>query len=132
MRSAQPAEIPTLHPTRKPLADRGPGHVDELTDHEMIGSDLGTDRDQFAFIHPELGEFAFRLNLCNGEIAARGLCQALRFAGARAELQRDIAVFVLGTVGDNLAVGEAEHRDWHMLASVGKDAGHPDLLCDYP
>src|SRR5215510_6820479 len=107
MRSAQPTEVPTLHPTRKALADGGSGHVDELTDDEMVRSDLGANRDQFALIHPELGELAFRLDLCNGEMAARGPYQALRFAGAGAELQRDIAVFVLGTVGHNLAVGEA-------------------------
>ena len=73
----------------------------------MVGSDLGTHRYQLALVHPELGELAFGLDLCNGEMAARGLCQALRLAGAGAELQRDIAVLVFRAVADNLAVGKA-------------------------
>src|SRR5262249_49027293 len=42
VRGAQPAEVPALHATREALADRGPGHVDELPDDEVIGGDLGT------------------------------------------------------------------------------------------
>src|SRR5260370_5428125 len=49
----QPGEVPALHATRKALADRGPGHVDTLPDDEVIGGDLGTDRDQNAPRHPE-------------------------------------------------------------------------------
>src|SRR6266487_1873459 len=46
VRGAQPAEIPALHATRKALADRGPGHIDELAHDEVVGGDLGTYRDQ--------------------------------------------------------------------------------------
>src|SRR3979409_2469565 len=56
MRGAQPAEIPALHAARKALADRSPGHVDKLADDEVVGRDLGADRDQFALRHPKLGE----------------------------------------------------------------------------
>src|SRR6266511_334606 len=90
------------------------------------------DQDQFAFVHPELGELAFGFDLGNGEMAAGGFGQVLRLAGAGAKLQRYIAVLFLGAVSDNLTIGEPQHRDRHMLAGLGKDAGHSDFLCDYP
>src|SRR6516162_372766 len=132
VRGAQPAEIPALHATGKAFADRGPGHVDKLPDDEVIGGDLGTDRDQIALLHPELGELALGLDLGDGEMAAVRLGQVLWSARAGAELQRHVAVLVLGAVGDDLAIGEAQHSDRHVLAAVRKDAGHPDLLCDHP
>src|SRR6516225_1491711 len=132
VRGAQPGEVPALHPTREALADRGPGHVHELPDDEVIGGDLGTDRDELALLHPELGELALGLDLGDGEMAAFRLGQILRSARAGAELQRHVAVLVLGAVGDDLAIGEAQHRNRHVLASVRKDARHPDLLCDHP
>ena len=46
VRGAQAREIPALHAAGKALADRGAGHVDELADDEMVGRDLGADRDQ--------------------------------------------------------------------------------------
>jgi len=107
VRGAQPAEVPALHATRKALADRGPGHVDKLPDDEVIGGDLGTDRDHIALLHPELGELALGLDLGDGEMAAFRLGQILRSARAGAELQRHVAVLVLGAVGDDLAIGEA-------------------------
>src|SRR5215468_196925 len=131
VRGAQPAEVPALHPTREALADRGPGHVDKLPDDEVIGGDLGTDRDQIALLHPELGELALGLDLGDGEMTAVRLGQVLWSARAGAELQRHVAILVLGAVGDDLAIGEAQHRDRHVLATVRKDAGHPDLLCDH-
>src|SRR5229473_1313659 len=132
VRGAQAGEVPALHATRKALADRGPGHVDKLPDDEVIGGDLGTDRNQIALLHPELGELALGLDLGDGEMAAFRLGHILRSARAGAELQRHVAVLVLGAVGDDLAIGEAQHRDRHVLATVRKDAGHPDLLCDHP
>ncbi len=129
---AQAAEVPALHAAGKTLADRGPGHVDELPDHEMVSRDLGADRDQVAFVHAELGKLALGLDLGHREMAAIGLGQVLRLAGAGAELQRHVAVLVLRAVGDDLAIGKPQHRHRHMLASVCKDAGHTDLLCDHP
>src|SRR5262249_30693295 len=84
-----------------------------------------------ALLHPELGELALGLDLGDGEMAAVRLGQVLGPARAGAELQRHVAVLVLGAVGDDLAIGEAQHRDRHVLATVRKDAGHPDLLCDH-
>src|SRR5215470_7238691 len=82
VRGAQPGEVPALHATREALADRGPGHVDKLPDDEVIGGDLGTDRDELAFLHPELGELALGLDLGDGEMAALRLGQILGPAGA--------------------------------------------------
>src|SRR5262249_56132077 len=84
VRGAQPAEIPALHATSKALADRGPGHVDKLPDDEVIGGDLGTNRDQIALLHPELGELALGLALGHGQMAAVALGQGLWSARARA------------------------------------------------
>ena len=66
------------------------------------------------------------------ELAAIGLGQVFRLPSAGAKLQRDVAVLVHGAVGHDLALGKAQHRHRHVLASVGKDAGHADLLCDHP
>src|SRR5438132_6385387 len=92
VRGAQPGEVPALHATRKALADRGPGHVDKLPDDEVIGGDLGTDRDQIALLHPKLGELALGLDLGDGEMAAFRLGQILRSARAGAELDRHVPV----------------------------------------
>src|SRR5437667_143001 len=57
--------------------------------------------------HRALDQDEAGLDVGNGEMAARGLCQALWLAGAGAELQRDIAVLIFRAVADNLAVGKA-------------------------
>src|SRR5262249_47855374 len=132
VRGAQPAEVPALHATREALADRGPGHVDELPDDEVIGGGLRTPRDELAPLPPAFGELALGLDLGDGEMTALRLGQILGPARAGAELQRHVAVLVLGAVSNDLAIGEAQHRDRHVLATVRKDAGHPDLLCDHP
>src|SRR6202790_2607043 len=54
----QAAEIPALHAAGKTLADRGAGDVDELADHEMVGLNLGSDRDQSVFRYADLGHIA--------------------------------------------------------------------------
>ena len=82
-------------------------------------------------VDAELGELALGLDLGDGEVAAVGLGGALHLALAGAELQRDVAVLVLGAVGDDLAIAEAQHRHRHMLAGLGEEARHPDLLCDH-
>jgi hypothetical protein len=82
VRGAQPGKVPALHPTREALADQGPGHVHELPDDEVIGGNLGTDRDELALLHAELGELALGLDLGDGEMAALRLGQILGPAGA--------------------------------------------------
>ena len=128
---AQAAEIPALHAAGKALADRGAGHIDELPDDEMVGGDLGADRNERVLVDAELGELALGLDLGDGEIAALGLGGALGLADAGAELQRDVAVLVFGAVTDDLAIAEAQHRHRHMLAGLGEEARHPDFLCDH-
>src|SRR5262249_50536057 len=131
MRSAQAAEIPALHAARITLTDRSSGDVDELTDYEMVGRDFGADRNQRVVADAELGKLALGLYLGDGEVAALGLRHVADPARAGAELKRDIAILVLGAMGEHLAIAEPEHRDGHVLAGVGKDPGHSHLLCDH-
>src|SRR5205814_9171490 len=65
------------------------------------------------------------------EVATFGFGDVLDLARAGAKLQRDVAVLVLGAVGDDLAIRKAQHRYRHMHAGVSEDPGHPDLLCDH-
>src|SRR4029077_5291073 len=67
---AQTAEIPALHAAGKALTDRGAGDVDELADDEMVGLDLGANRDQRVFADAEFRELALRLDLGDRELAA--------------------------------------------------------------
>ena len=131
VRGAQAGEIPALHAAGKALADRGAGDIDELAGDEMVGGDLGADRDHGVVADAELRELALRLDLGLGEMAALGLAHVAGAARAGAELQRHIAVLVLGAVADDLALRQAQHRDRHMLTGLGEDPGHADLLCDH-
>ena len=109
---------------------RRAGHVDELADDEMIGGDLGADRQQRVFLDAEFGELQLRLDLRDGEAAALGLGDVLDLGAADAELHGGIAVLLLGPVRDDLTAVELQNRDRHMLAASREDAGHADLLCD--
>src|ERR1700720_4802649 len=75
MGGAKAAEIPALHAAGEALTDRGAGDIDELADHEMIGLNLGSDRDQRVFRHAKLGDLALRLDLGDRELAAFRLRQ---------------------------------------------------------
>src|SRR5262245_44237981 len=75
VRGAQTAEIPALHTAGKALADRRASDVDILADDEVIGGDLGTNRDQLLFVDAELGQLALGLDLGDGEVAAQGLAE---------------------------------------------------------
>src|SRR5262245_12326911 len=132
VRGAQAAEIPALHAARKALADRCPGDVDELADDEVIGRDLRADRDQIRLRDAKFGKLALGLDLGDGEMTALRLGQGLGLARSGAELERHVAILVLGTMGDDLTIGQPQHRHRHVLTAVGKDAGHSDLLCDHP
>ena len=81
--------------------------------------------------HAEFGELALRLDLLLAEIAAVGLAHVVRAARARTELQRHIAILVLGPMGNHLTLREAQHRDRHVLAGLGEHPGHSDLLSNY-
>src|SRR6266542_1418366 len=131
VRGAQAGEIPALHRAGKSLADRGAGHIDILADHEMIGGDLGADRDQALLADAEFGELALGLDLGDREMPALGLAHVLDLAAAGSELERDVSALLLGTVRDDLAVRKPEHRDRDVLAGLGEHPGHSHLLCDH-
>src|SRR5580704_11646304 len=125
---AQAAEVPTLHAARPALAGRSARHVDKLTNNEMIRRDLYTNRNEIGLIDPKFSEFALRLDLGHSKVAAVRTIGALHLAQAGAELQRNVAVLVLGARADNLAIAEAQHRHRHMFASFGEEPHHTDLL----
>src|SRR5580692_4218889 len=95
---AQAGEIPALHAAGKALAGRSAGDVDILADDEMIGRDLGADRDQAVVVDPKLRELALGLDLGDGKMAAICAIGALHLAQAGAELKRDVTVLVFGAV----------------------------------
>ena len=130
MRSAEPGEIPAFHTASKTLTDSNAGDVDELSGDKMVGRNLRANRNHRILGHAEFCKLALGLNLLLAEIAAVGLAHIVRAARTRSELQRDIAVLVLGAVSDHLALREAQHRHWHMLTSIGEHPGHSKLLCD--
>ena len=96
----------------------------------MIGGDLRPDRNQLVLGDAELGEAHLRLDMGDGEAAALGLGHVLDLGLADAELQRGIAVLFLRAMRDDLAALDLEDRDRHVIARVGEDAGHAQLLCD--
>src|SRR6516164_3888446 len=131
VRGAQTAEVPALHAAGKALTDRGAGHVDELADDEVIGLDLGADRDHLIRGHAELLDLPLRLDLGDRELTALCLRHVHGLAGAGAELQRDIAVLLFGAVANHLAIAELQHGHGDMFAGLREDPRHPDLLCDH-
>src|SRR6516165_6820639 len=129
---AQATEIPALHAAGPALAGRSAGDVDILADDEVVGSDLGADRNERIGIDAEFGKLTLGLDLGDREIAAIGLGRPLHFAHAGAELQRHVAVLLFGAMTDDLTIAEPQHRHRHMLAGLGEEAGHPDFLCEHP
>src|SRR5436190_24119595 len=105
---AQAGEIPALHAAGKALADGDAANVDELAGNEVVGGDLGADRDQILLVDAELGDLALGLDLGLGEVAALGLADVLDLARARAELNGDVAVLLLGAMRDHLTIGEPQ------------------------
>ena len=129
MRCAETAEIPALHGAREALADAGAGHIHELPRHEMIGRQLRADLDDVLRRHAEFHELRLRLDLRLGEMPALSANGILHLAPASAELKRRIAVRLLRPVRNHLALLEFQHRHGHMLARIGEDLRHANLLC---
>src|SRR6201986_5368041 len=128
---AKAAEVPALHAAGKALAYRGAGDVDELADDEMVGLDLGADRDQRVLRYTELRDLALRFDLGDGELATLGLRHVDGPAAARAELQRDVTVLFGRAVAQHLAIAQLQHGHRDMFAGFSEDPRHPDLLCDH-
>ena len=114
----------------KPLPIVTPVTSTILSDGEMVGGDLGPDRNELVLRDAELGELHLRLDLGDGEAAALGLGHVLHLGPADAELKRGVAVLFLRPMRDDLAALDLEDRDRHVLARIGEDAGHAELLCD--
>ena len=96
----------------------------------MIGGDLGPDRNELVLGDAELGQAHLRLDMRDGETPAFGLGDVLDLGLADAELEGGVAVLFLRAMRDDLAALDLEDRDRHVLARVGEDAGHAQLLCD--
>jgi hypothetical protein len=128
---AAAAEVVALDDALKPLADRCAGNVDELAGQEVVGGDLGADGDQLVGIDAELGDLPLRLDRGAREVAALGFGRPRHLARAGAELEGGVAVLLLGPLRDDLAVLQLQHRHRDLLARVGEDAGHAQLLCDH-
>src|ERR1700722_12391969 len=126
---AQAAEVPPLHRAGEALADRHTSDIDILSDGEVVGGDLGSDRDHLVLFDAELGEPHLRLNMGDGKTAALSLRHVLHLGLADAELKRGIAVLFLGAMRDHLAALDLENGDRHVVPCVGEDAGHAQLLC---
>src|SRR5229473_3062249 len=138
VRSAQTTEIPALHAAGKAFADRGAGDVDELADDEMVGGDLGADRDQAVLLDPELGELALGLDVdAGGEIELHQRVHRLRrriddieqaLVRAHLELLAALLVDVRRSVdGEFLDPGRQRDRPAHLRA--GALGGRHDLAC---
>jgi hypothetical protein len=97
---------------------------------EMVGGDLGTHLDQIVGGHAELCEFPLGLDIGNGESPTRCARQPLHLGPAGAELNRSVAVLLLGALADDLAIVEAQHRHRDVLPGISEDPGHADLLRD--
>jgi hypothetical protein len=96
----------------------------------VIGGDLGPDRDQLVLGDAKFGELQLRFDVSDGEAAAFGLGDVLDLGAADADLKRGVAVLLLRAMRDDLAALDLEDRDRHVIARVGEDAGHAQLLCD--
>ena len=128
---AQAAEVPALHRAGEALADGDAGYVHLLARHEVVGGELGAHVDQVVLGDAELDHVALGLDQRLGEVAALGLGGVLGLLGARAELEGDVAVLVLGALGGDLAALEAEHGHGHMGPRLVEEAGHAELLGDH-
>src|SRR5206468_11134808 len=106
VRGAKAAEVPALHRAGKALADRGPSYVDELPGNEVIGGDLGSDRNQAVRIDAEFGDLQRRLDLCDGKAAALGFRDVLHLGAPDAELHGGVAVLLPRAMRDDLAAVE--------------------------
>jgi hypothetical protein len=88
------------------------------------------DVDQVVGADGKLRQLALGLDLGGGEMAALGLRQPLHLGQPDAELQRRIAVAGGGLLGHHLTILDLQHGDRDVLAFIGEDARHSQLLCD--
>ena len=68
--------------------------------------------------------------LATAKPAALGSRHVLHLGLADADLKGDVAILLDGTVGYHLTLIDFKHCHGDMFASIRKDAGHADLLCN--
>ena len=83
---AHAAETPTLHAAGKALALRMPGNIDQLTRHEVRGSNRRADFEHGIIGNAEFADAGLQRHLRLGEMFALRLGYILLFRRARAEL----------------------------------------------
>ena len=128
VRGAQTAKIMPLHGTGKTLTDGNARSINMLAFHEVIGGELGADINHVFRRHAKLGQTALRLNLGARKMPARGFGGAFDLGKTGTQLNGSVAVLVFGALGHNLTAVKLQYRHRHMLAGLGKQAGHPHFL----
>jgi hypothetical protein len=96
----------------------------------MGNRDLGADLEHGVFGDAEFGEPRLRLDFGLGEVTTLRFRHILGFRGAHAELHRRIAIRLLRSHGDDLAVVDLQHRHRDVVALFGEDARHAELLSE--
>ena len=100
---------------------------------EVVGGDLGADRrSASSSLTRNSATLRFGSTLAMAKWPRSALVMFFALRGAGAELQGDVAVLLLGALGDHLAVVELQHGHRHVRAGFGEDAGHPELLAITP
>ena len=131
VRCAAAAEMVALDDALEPAADRGSGDIDELTDHVMIGGNLGADLDQVVGTDVEFRHPALRLDRGHREMPPHRPRRVFDLTRPGANLNRGVAALLDRAMRHNLDVVELQHRDRYLLAAVKKDARHAQLLRDH-
>src|ERR1700730_148550 len=127
---SQPAEIMPLHRAGKTLADADTDHIDILTREKMHRGDFRPPLQERVLRNAEFGEPRLRLDLRLGEMAPLRLRHVLGLGAADAELHRRVAVCLLGSYRDNLAIVDLEHRHRDMVSLFGEHPSHTELLSE--
>src|SRR6267154_2802981 len=127
---SQPAEIMPLHRPGKTLADADADHIDILAREKMRRGDFRAHLQECVLRDAEFGEMRLRLDLRLGEMAPLRLRYVLGLGATDAELHRRVAVCILGSYRDDLAIVDLEHRHRDMVSLFGEYPSHTELLSE--
>ena len=109
-----------------------PRDVDQLAGDEVIGADVRADREQCSrIVDAELGDLGLQRHLGLGEMLALRLGNVLLLCLAGAELDRDIAVGLIGAVRHDLAIFQRQHGHGNVTAVFLEQAGHAHFPGDH-
>jgi hypothetical protein len=98
----QAAEVPALHGAGKPLAFRGPDHVNLLPDQEVRRRQRRPRLQHRVRGYSELGQLRLRLDLRTSEVSLVRLRHVLHLGLPPTELNGGITIRLLGTRGHHL------------------------------